>query len=249
MSWKLLLAFYLIGFTPTVTVAAGGGPSIRPNWIMVLNPRSGMAIVPASSNSPSRERTAFSASTNSISGPSTETPNCTEPAGCIVSILFSMVIPAFSRPSMSCIANIKPSVSLEYDLMPIRRSANEVSEAKPSCCRSVNRRGWIAASNSKLEARNSAASLSNLAISRLEYSSFILPIQTMRLVVGIGAIYVDQKHVACRDCKIKKFQIRTLPFPASVGQAGAEEKGNCQLNGAPALTIFAKGRKEIGWRR
>ena len=148
---------YLIGLTPTRMVAAGGvPPEITPNETLAENPRLGRASgdFPAKSDNIS-----VRCLTNSLSGPSTETPNATEPAGCTVSRLSRIWILDFVKASMICVARIAPSVSLEYDLISTRRVANAVNDANAFCWLSFNRRGAIAASKTKFLAVNSAVSL------------------------------------------------------------------------------------------
>jgi hypothetical protein len=159
-----LILAYLIGLTPTSMVAAGGvPPAIAPNETPAENPRAGKETDDAAAKS---DNILVSLSTSSLSGPPTETPKETDPAGCIVSRLSRMWILDFVKASMIWVASIAPSVSLEYDLTSTTRLANVVNDASSFWCFSPNRRGAIAASKAKFLAVRSAVWLRAVEIFR-----------------------------------------------------------------------------------
>lgn len=147
-------------------VAAGGAPPpIMPKAMMTL--RSGAETDAEVVKPPSIESISWSSVTNASSGPSTEMPKETDPAGCMVSRLSRMLICDFLSPSTIWVASIRPSVSLEYDLISTVRLANAANAASRICCLLLKRRGAIAASSFRFWAVSCAVSLTNCPVRSL----------------------------------------------------------------------------------
>ena len=96
-----LVAAYLIGFGPTVMIAFGGVANLTIPKLLVMEtpPRFDEVKDEVSVRWPSIDKIRFSSLTSVVSGPSTETPNDTDPDGIIVSRLSSIWTLDFARAS------------------------------------------------------------------------------------------------------------------------------------------------------
>ncbi len=119
---------YLIGFTPTTMVAARGPVFITPKATVPVIPDNPIlagnrGIVESAARFP---KIFCNSATASLSLPSMDTPTEMLVADCIVSRLSSIRIWACVKASRICEARTRPSMSFEYDLIPILRPENLV---------------------------------------------------------------------------------------------------------------------------